>query len=142
MPAVYGMELAPLPRGQRPDDGVLRDCLPLGEARLTFSDDCIHAAKIYLYLVHHFLKGRASREDPFRRLASWRENSQSEHDQPLPTLLASIAGATRFARSQASFQVFYCSEVGEIQMFQNFAGAPFFRSPGMAGELLHTQSLC
>lgn len=122
--SVREMKAAPFRRSEGAEYGVVCYRPPASKARLAFADDVAHAGKILHDLGRNLLSRHAARPDALRRFATAREKSKVRDEKPRPTRFTAIRSSNRLACRQTALQILNRSDVGEIQVLQNFAGAP------------------
>lgn len=123
--AVHPMKFSPLARGQRSKDWMLGNRLTSSVLGVTSRDDVLHASDIFKYFSSQLRDGSTPRQRPLGRFAAGRKISEPDAYPPLPAFSLSIYARSRFPRGQATLAIFYCAQIGQIQVIQYFRGTPF-----------------
>jgi len=123
--SVSRMKAPPFRCGQWPENWMVSNWLPRSETGFAAADDLIHAAKVFHDLALHLFSWSTARTDALGGFPAAGKETHPRNYQPWPAHLFAIRAGARLPGCEAALQVLDGVNVSQVQVLQNFCGAPF-----------------
>src|SRR5579864_4706114 len=127
VPSVHEMEFPPLRNGEGAENGMVEDFAMRSELGLATRHDLVHGGDGRADFGEHFFGGNSARTRHGGRFPARRHVSESYDYPGLRALLPVGTGCRRLASLGEAAKSFQRAGVGQIQVFDDFHGAPLTR---------------
>jgi hypothetical protein len=128
MQPMHQVKVPPLFSTQRPENGMIQQCRrPSAFSQRAIMSSISPIIAPISALRQHFPHGQPAWTGRGWSVPSGRQITETEHDQPSPTMCPGRARRHRLLRFGHTAESFGRSGVGQIKMLQHFRGAPLAR---------------